>query len=271
MKPWVVLEKAVGQTPLECLETYRDTKPELAGIKMAYAGRLDPMASGQLLILLGEECKRQQDYHNLDKEYIFQVLFGTASDTGDVLGLLEMPPEKIDGGELADTRISAVLKDLVGEITLPYPRFSSKTVAGKPLFLRALTKTDTKIDIPNKTSTIYQLELLATELAPAETIYRYVTKKIEAITPVKEVSKELGADFRREAVRRDWLAWQKASLGREYRLATCRTIVSSGTYMRTLATVIARRLGTKGLAYSCLLYTSPSPRDRTRSRMPSSA
>ena len=24
-------------------------------------------------------------------------------------------------------------------------------------------------------------------------------------------------------------------------------------------------------AYSCLLYTSPSPRDRTRSRMPSSA
>ena len=26
-----------------------------------------------------------------------------------------------------------------------------------------------------------------------------------------------------------------------------------------------------GLAYPCLLYTSPSPRDRTRSRMPSSA
>ena len=25
------------------------------------------------------------------------------------------------------------------------------------------------------------------------------------------------------------------------------------------------------LAYTCLLYTSPSPRDRTRSRMPSSA
>ena len=25
------------------------------------------------------------------------------------------------------------------------------------------------------------------------------------------------------------------------------------------------------VAYSCLLYTSPSPRDRTRSRMPSSA
>ena len=33
--------------------------------------------------------------------------------------------------------------------------------------------------------------------------------------------------------------------------------------------VIARELFLKG--YFCLLYTSPSPRDRTRSRMPSSA
>ena len=30
-------------------------------------------------------------------------------------------------------------------------------------------------------------------------------------------------------------------------------------------------IGVNALDYSCLLYTSPSPRDRTRSRMPSSA
>jgi len=35
---------------------------------------------------------------------------------------------------------------------------------------------------------------------------------------------------------------------------------------------IARRLGKMGFSIiTCLLYTSPSPRDRTRSRMPSSA
>ena len=36
---------------------------------------------------------------------------------------------------------------------------------------------------------------------------------------------------------------------------------------------IARQAMEKAMqyAYSCLLYTSPSPRDRTRSRMPSSA
>ena len=33
----------------------------------------------------------------------------------------------------------------------------------------------------------------------------------------------------------------------------------------------ATTLGTSDTKYPCLLYTSPSPRDRTRSRMPSSA
>jgi len=33
----------------------------------------------------------------------------------------------------------------------------------------------------------------------------------------------------------------------------------------------ADRVYVNGNIYTCLLYTSPSPRDRTRSRMPSSA
>ena len=36
--------------------------------------------------------------------------------------------------------------------------------------------------------------------------------------------------------------------------------------------LITRELGiSRAEVYACLLYTSPSPRDRTRSRMPSSA
>ena len=45
---------------------------------------------------------------------------------------------------------------------------------------------------------------------------------------------------------------------------TCR---NSATTLRLLAGAVAAA----GIPCSCLLYTSPSPRDRTRSRMPSSA
>jgi len=87
-----MLEKAVGETPLSCAEEYRGKHPELTGVSMAYAGRLDPMASGKLLVLLGEECKNQAAYHGLDKEYGFSVLLGIGSDSHDVLGRLRIDP-----------------------------------------------------------------------------------------------------------------------------------------------------------------------------------
>ena len=43
---------------------------------------------------------------------------------------------------------------------------------------------------------------------------------------------------------------------------------SKGEIQLGLRTYTAARIGTED---TCLLYTSPSPRDRTRSRMPSSA
>ena len=82
----IILQKKKGETPLECLERYRALHPELAKEKMTYAGRLDPMAEGELLILIGGECKEKEKYLGLDKEYEVDVLFGFKTDTGDVLG-----------------------------------------------------------------------------------------------------------------------------------------------------------------------------------------
>ena len=45
--------------------------------------------------------------------------------------------------------------------------------------------------------------------------------------------------------------------------------VGTNTYLAG-ATIVSNKFGAES-GYGCLLYTSPSPRDRTRSRMPSSA
>ena len=52
-------------------------------------------------------------------------------------------------------------------------------------------------------------------------------------------------------------------------LSTRARAAASGAAVGLLAAVGLSALS--GLLYACLLYTSPSPRDRTRSRMPSSA
>jgi tRNA U55 pseudouridine synthase TruB len=68
----IVIHKHIGETPLEALERFRrmqieketdlDSKRNWQIVPMTYAGRLDPMAEGELLILIGDECRNKEKY-----------------------------------------------------------------------------------------------------------------------------------------------------------------------------------------------------------------
>jgi len=245
-EPYVVLEKSVGQSPLDVVKEYKLAKPELADTPIAYAGRLDPMASGKLLLLLGEECKNQEQYHALDKSYRFEVLLGTGSDTGDILGLLELKKTTLKNVD----DLSQVAQQLTGSLNLPYPNFSAKTVGGKPLHVWTLENRLDEIEIPIARTQVYKLTLQNLRTESAKDIYQTATEKIETIPPVTEASKALGADFRRKEVRIAWQVWYENHRNQKLQIATFDCICSSGTYMRSLAEEIGRNLGCSALAYS---------------------
>jgi len=270
LPPYVILDKSVGQTPLACLEEWRRAAGVAVSVPLTYAGRLDPMASGKLLILIGEECKQKDSYLNLDKVYNFSALLGIESDTHDVLGRLRWEEGGMRTGgngrgagltssnpRPAPTTLSAALTDitqkLTGKITLPYPHFSSKTVAGKPLHQWSLEGRLHEINIPSKTSTIYQLTL--TDIT-TDTRANFTTKaltKINTIPPVTTASKQLGDDFRRTDIRADWEKFgDDNTLPTHYTIACFQCVCSSGTYMRTLARMIGQQLSpaTPALAWS---------------------
>ena len=250
MQKYVVLEKEVGETPLSCAEKWRATQPDLIGIPLSYAGRLDPMASGKLLVLIGEECKHQAEYHGLDKEYEFSVLFGISSDTQDVLGRLQAKSATESNSTINRTILDEVASSIIGPLTFSYPLFSAKTVQGKPLHMWTLEGRLDEIKIPTRTSEIYELELTEIETKPRQEISAIALQKINTIPEVTDPRKALGADFRRSDVRTDWQdIATNYSLPAEYTIAHFRCIASSGAYMRTLATIIAEKLGTTGLAY----------------------
>jgi len=279
-----MLEKTVGETPLSCAEAYRSEHPELVGVSMAYAGRLDPMASGKLLVLLGEECKNQTAYHGLDKEYEFSVLLGIGSDSHDVLGRLHMNPFEDRGGATllpegvrlglaarsapSGSRVAspennlsatgalsggliAAAAALTGNIELPYPHFSAKTVQGKPLHMWTLEGRLDEIEIPTKESTVYSLRLDSVETKSRADVCTEARTKIDSIPEVTEARKLLGNDFRRVDVRQDWEnVLHNDSLPDRYHIAHFTCTVSSGTYMRTLAHLIGHSLDTPSLAWS---------------------
>ncbi len=246
MKKYVTLYKEVGQTPLECAEKWRATQsPAYQEVPLAYAGRLDPMAEGRLLGLIGDECKKQERYHHLDKEYIFDVLLGAESDSGDVLGVIT----NAGGTNIDENVIRKKLRNMKGIISLPYPKFSAKTVQGKPLHTWTVEGRLDEIEIPLNTSHIHKLKLLDLRTKTKENIYQYVTGKIETIPKVTDERKALGNDFRRTDVRESWKEWYKTA-DDAYQIATIKCTASSGTYMRSLAEEIGKQLQTTGLAYS---------------------
>jgi tRNA pseudouridine(55) synthase len=246
MKKYATIEKRVGETPLEAVERLRAQEKLPREIPLAYAGRLDPMATGKLLVLVGDECKRQTEYHSLDKEYEFEVLFGVGSDTGDVLGIVhgcEVVP-------ILEEALNVAAARWVGDIALPYPHFSSKTVLGKPLHVWTLENRLNEIEIPLARSRVYSLKLLDLKVIALENLLETVSAKIESIPEVTDPRKALGRDFRRTDVRKSWAVIRENRQVQNFYVARFQCIASSGTYMRSLAEKIAEDLGTCGLALS---------------------
>lgn len=248
MQRYVVLDKKVGETPLSCMEGWRAAQPPaFRDVPLTYAGRLDPLASGTLLVLIGEECKAKEQYLALDKEYEVEILFGLSSDSGDTLGLVEQHTQTI----VLKPQLKEVCQDLVGDVTLPYPVFSSKPVDGKPLHTWAVAGKLDEIEIPTQTSTVYSIKVVDLTTVSKHTVYEHALSQIESIPPVTELRKALGNDFRRADIRARWQDWyQDPSTPETFSKASIRCVCSSGTYMRSLAEVIGTRCGTNALAYA---------------------
>ena len=92
MKCILNIYKKTGETPLETINRLRADKPEYQNAKITYAGRLDPLAKGALILLAGDAVYEKEKYLKLDKEYEAEILFGFETDTYDILGL----PKKIE-------------------------------------------------------------------------------------------------------------------------------------------------------------------------------
>jgi tRNA pseudouridine(55) synthase len=247
MKKRIVLDKEVGETPLMAIIKWKHAHPEYADVPASYAGRLDPMARGKLLVLLGDECKQQKRYTSLDKEYEIEILLDVGSDTGDALGLVTYAHKN---SEVLLSRLGAILKREEGVHTRPYPAFSSKTVGGKPLFLHTLEGTLSEVEIPEHEERVYRIRLLGVSRILSRELRDQVGVFLAKVPTTTDPSKKLGADFRVTDVRQSWQTVFTEANERAFSIVSLRVSCGSGTYMRALAERIGTELGTRALARS---------------------
>ncbi len=217
MEKVLKLYKELGETPLARLERFRSANTEYANEKMTYAGRLDPMAEGVLIALVGDECKKKDEYLGLDKEYIFEVLFGIQTDTYDILGI----------GKYVGHSVSNIsIKDYIGKKIQEYPPYSSRT------FQKA--RDGEEFEPMTKEIEIYNFEQLEEREESARTVLANIMERIDLVK----------GDFRQEEILAAWnelLARPDLAM---FRIAKFKINCSSGTYVRS----IANQMG--GIAWS---------------------
>ncbi len=235
----VNLYKRLGETPRERLERLRAQKPQYQYEVLSYAGRLDPMAEGVLLCLVGAENSRHEAWLDLSKEYTLDILFGFSTDTYDVLGKVMQT-----GGEDKVCRplVEAGLNEFRGKVSQEYPPFSSKTVEGKSLFQWARENALGSFALPRKTVTIFDIELAG----------MYKVKEPQLLAYIEEGVAKVQGDFRQEETLRLWRRHLRASGEREFPCATVTLSCSSGTYARSIASELGTRLGVPALALHIL-------------------
>lgn len=246
MEP-VVLYKKIGETPLACMERYRLDSGIDGDVSMTYAGRLDPLAEGVLLVLVGDAVYKKEKYLSLDKEYVVDILLGVSTDTHDVLGLVtaisgagsEASPALDPHTHIS--KIKSILSGLVGTRTQKYPRFSSRTIFGKPLFSWARQGKLRDEDIPSRKVTIYDINFVNITQISRDDLIRNVREKIDSVD----------GDFRQAQIISRWQeVFGDVKTEQSYSVLTIQVSCSSGTYMRTLAQEIGQLLSIPALAFN---------------------
>jgi tRNA pseudouridine55 synthase len=146
------IDKPVGPTSFDVV---REVRKKLKVKKVGHAGTLDPLASGLLVVCVGQGTKLVPYLMAGEKRYEVTVALGRETDTLDADGAVtrEAPVPTLD---VAWARV--VLEGFVGEIHQLPPVYSALKRGGEPLYRKA--RRGEAVDLEKRPVQIHAIELV---------------------------------------------------------------------------------------------------------------
>lgn len=134
MNGYILIDKPLGWTSFDAVNRIRhmiqNSGLNTTGKKrfpVGHAGTLDPLATGLIIIMLGDYTKKAQEFTKLDKTYQVTARLGQTSTTGDEEGEKTAVSDK----KPSLTEVEEALKQFLGEIEQVPPAFSAIKINGK--------------------------------------------------------------------------------------------------------------------------------------------
>ena len=221
--------------------------------KVGHGGTLDPLAEGSMLLGIGKGTKLLTKYLESNKIYSAKFLFGAESESGDVeLPLrvsgkdIQVPPGKLDD----------VFNELSKGFEQELPALNASKVKGKKMY--ELVRSGKTVERKVVQSKLLSWEIKqSAEMSALEVFTKLDSLEHELEDKFQEFTKfgeEVGYNSKKYAFLLE--KWKNSlsesrnavsvSKQRYYSL-TVQVTVPKGTYIRSLAQDIAKRLGTCGV------------------------
>jgi tRNA pseudouridine55 synthase len=175
----LLVDKPSGITSFDVIRILRR---QLGVRKMGHAGTLDPLASGLLLVAIGDATKKLTDLLKLPKEYETTVRLGVRTDTGDTTGhtIEETPVPDVPADRVRDA-----LQEMIGTLDLPVPAYSAVKQRGRPLYERARRGEEMR-------TPIRPMQILAAELLDMSGPDLHIRWEVGSGTYIRSLAEELG-------------------------------------------------------------------------------
>lgn len=149
-----MVDKPVGPTSHDIVLKVR----RLLQTRIGHTGTLDPMASGVLVLTLGQATRLTRFFQQSDKIYEANIQLGTVTTSydleGEIVGRFPVPPVNIQ-------KAQSIIRSFQGMIAQLPPMFSAVKVGGERLY-KAARRKEVR-ERPVRTVTIHSIELTRQE------------------------------------------------------------------------------------------------------------
>ena len=149
---FLLVDKPSGITSSKLVQVIKKT---FSLNKIGHTGTLDPLATGLMVLCVGQATKFSQFLLVKDKSYRVSIKLGVATDTFDAEGLVTS--EK-DVNHVTRDLIEVSLTNFQGEIEQIPPMYSAIKKNGVPLYKMA--RRGLKVDLEPRKVRIYEIKML---------------------------------------------------------------------------------------------------------------
>ena len=156
MHGWLLLDKPEGITSSQAVFVIKKLLKycNLTKLKVGHAGTLDPLASGLLLVAIGEAVKTVNYAMGGSKSYEFSIKWGEARDTLDREGVVTATSSHVPTRE----EIISAIEGLRGKIEQRPPQYSAIKVGGYRAY--DLARKGVEFLLSPRTVELHDLELM---------------------------------------------------------------------------------------------------------------